>query len=138
MSSNVRLSPKSKHQNHAASLRQTIAFLDQEIAATQAAIDEHIDDHPGLRKQRDLLVSIPGIGETTAAKLLGEVLERQALQGRAPTRRFRRPRAPFARVRHEREEEGEALEGRRAAAQESVLLPGHLRAQTQPVDQSTG
>lgn len=65
----------------AASLRQHLTYLDQEIAATQAAIDEHIDSHPGLRQQRDLLVSIPGVGETTAAKLLGEVLDIKLYKG---------------------------------------------------------
>lgn len=59
----------------ATSLRQHLVYLDQEIASTQAAVTEHINNHPGLREQRDLLVSIPGIGETTAAKLLGEVLD---------------------------------------------------------------
>jgi transposase len=58
----------------AASLRQHLTYLDQEIASTQVAISEHIDQYPGLRQQRDLLVSIPGVGETTAAKLLGENL----------------------------------------------------------------
>lgn len=57
----------------AASLREHIVYLEQEIASTQGSIAEHINDHPELRQQRDLLVSIPGIGETTAAKLLGEV-----------------------------------------------------------------
>jgi hypothetical protein len=38
-------------------------------------IGQHIDQHPPLQEQRDLLVSIPGIGNTTAAKLLAEMLE---------------------------------------------------------------
>ncbi|HEY0101164.1 MAG TPA: transposase [Pyrinomonadaceae bacterium] len=35
----------------------------------------HLDSHPGLRGQRDLLLSIPGIGETTAPKLLAEIMD---------------------------------------------------------------
>jgi transposase len=36
-------------------------------------IRDHIDRHPGLKKQRELLDTIPGIGGTTAAALLAEV-----------------------------------------------------------------
>jgi transposase len=36
-------------------------------------IHTHIDNHPGLQEQRDLLLCIPGIGSTTAAKLLSEI-----------------------------------------------------------------
>ncbi|HEY0323911.1 MAG TPA: transposase [Pyrinomonadaceae bacterium] len=52
-----------------------LAFLDDEIARTEELIRSHIDAHPGLREQRDLLLSIPGIGDTTAAKLLGEIMD---------------------------------------------------------------
>jgi transposase len=57
------------------SLTEHIAFLDQEIKRTKALIRDHIDQHPTLREQRELLISIPGIGETTAAKLLAEILD---------------------------------------------------------------
>jgi transposase len=52
-----------------------LTFLDEEIARTESLIRTHIGNHPGLREQRDLLLSIPGIGSTTAAKLLGEILD---------------------------------------------------------------
>lgn len=57
------------------SLSEHIAFLDEEIKRTTALIRDHIDQHPTLREQRELLVSIPGIGQTTAAKLLAEMLD---------------------------------------------------------------
>lgn len=57
------------------SLAGHLAFLDEEIARTEALIRSHIDSHPGLRGQRELLISIPGIGATTAAKLLGEIMD---------------------------------------------------------------
>lgn len=57
------------------SLAEHLAYLDEEIARTEGLIRSSIDTHPGLRAQRDLLVSIPGIGETTAAKLLGEIMD---------------------------------------------------------------
>jgi transposase len=58
-----------------ASLSEHITFLDEEIKRTEALIRTHIDQHPQLREQRELLVSIPGIGNTTAAKLLAEMLD---------------------------------------------------------------
>lgn len=58
-----------------ASITATLAHLDAQIAALRAAIRTHFDDHPTLRADRDLLTSIPGIGDTTAAHILGELLE---------------------------------------------------------------
>ena len=57
------------------SLAGHLAYLDEEVARTEQLIRAHIDGHPGLRGQRDLLLSIPGVGETTAAKLLGEIMD---------------------------------------------------------------
>jgi transposase len=57
------------------SLAEHLAFLDREVARTEELIRSHIDSHPGLRGQRDLLLTIPGIGETTAAKLLAEIMD---------------------------------------------------------------
>jgi transposase len=57
------------------SLTEHIAYLSEEIKRTEALIHDHIDQHPTLRGQRELLVSIPGIGDTTAAKLLAEMLD---------------------------------------------------------------
>ena len=57
------------------SLTEHITFLDEEIKRTTDLIRQHIDQHPSLREQHELLVSIPGIGDTTAAKLLAEMLD---------------------------------------------------------------
>ncbi len=54
-------------------LHDHLAFLDQQIAQVHTQIAAHIDQHPELRRQRDLLVSIKGIGERTAALLLAEL-----------------------------------------------------------------
>ncbi|MHB0859058.1 MAG: IS110 family transposase [Anaerolineae bacterium] len=61
-----------------ANLTAHLAFLDAQIAQVVAAIRAHIDQHPDLKRQKDLLVSIPGIGPTTAALLLGEVRDLRA------------------------------------------------------------
>lgn len=55
------------------SLVKMISTLDAEIARLRQLIKEHIDQHPGLKRDRELLMSIPGIGELTAAWLLSEV-----------------------------------------------------------------
>jgi transposase len=55
------------------SIAALITHLDQQIAALESQIRSHIDRHPKLRQQRDLLESIPGIGAKTTASLLGEL-----------------------------------------------------------------
>ncbi|MGI8836993.1 MAG: IS110 family transposase [Pyrinomonadaceae bacterium] len=56
-----------------ASVEEMIAHLKEQIARTEKLIRDHIDKHAGLKQQRELLDSIPGIAETTAARLLAEV-----------------------------------------------------------------
>jgi transposase len=55
------------------SVEEHLAHLSEQIKRTEALIRDHIDNHPGLKRQRELLDSIPGIGEATAAALLAEV-----------------------------------------------------------------
>jgi transposase len=55
-----------------ASIQHVIDLLEDEMAVLRARIHDHFDQHPDLRTQRDLLTSIPGIGEATAAILLAE------------------------------------------------------------------
>jgi transposase len=56
-----------------ASLEAHLAYLDTAIQATEQQIRDHLDGHPRLKEARDLLLSIPGIGEKTVACLLGEL-----------------------------------------------------------------
>jgi transposase len=56
-----------------ASIEDVAAQLSAELDHLRALIKAHIDQHPGLRAQRDLLTSIPGIGDTTAATLIAEL-----------------------------------------------------------------
>ena len=55
------------------SIESVISHLDGEISRTQKLIREHINNHPPLRADRDLLLSIPGLGEATVARLLSEI-----------------------------------------------------------------
>ena len=55
------------------SLKALLAFLDDQIKQTNKAIQDHIGQHEELKRMQALLVTIPGIGKLTAAKLLGEI-----------------------------------------------------------------
>jgi transposase len=57
------------------SVEAHLAYLNQEIKRTEELIRHHINSHPGLRQQSQLLDSIPGIAETTAALLLSEITD---------------------------------------------------------------
>jgi transposase len=61
----------------ARSITTVIDTLTDQIAAVQQQIRDHFTQHPGLRSQRDLLTSIPGIGDTTAAVLLAELFDKR-------------------------------------------------------------
>jgi transposase len=56
------------------SLEEHIAYLSEQIKQTEVLIRQHINNHPDLKEQSELLDSIPGIGEATAALLLAEIV----------------------------------------------------------------
>ena len=56
------------------SIEESIAFYDQQIEKLEAQIQDHIHNKPeDLKEKHQLLTSIPGIGDKTAAILLGEL-----------------------------------------------------------------
>ena len=57
------------------SLEEHIKYLIEEIKQTELMIREHIGNHPDLKQKSNLLGSIPGIGATTAARLLAEITD---------------------------------------------------------------
>ena len=57
----------------ARSLDRHMRYLLEQIKQTEALIREHINNHPDLQRQSNLLDSIPGIGQATAALLLAEM-----------------------------------------------------------------
>lgn len=59
-----------------AMVRKHIAYLEAELLELEKLIHEHIDRHPGLKAQKDLLVSIPGVGDQTAALFLAELADK--------------------------------------------------------------
>ena len=65
-----------------ASIDALLANLDAQIAHVRQLIRDHISRHPDLRQQRELLTTIPGIGETTAATLIAELFDKPYLTAR--------------------------------------------------------
>lgn len=53
-----------------ASVQIHLDWLQQQITLLEKDIDEHIDRHPGLKRDAELMLSIPGIGDATVAKVL--------------------------------------------------------------------
>ena len=56
-----------------ASHKLSLQFLSQQIKALDEQIQNHINQHPDLKQDRDLLLSIDGIGPKTAALILAEL-----------------------------------------------------------------
>jgi transposase len=50
-----------------------LEYLTLQQKLIKQLIGNHFDQHPHLKQQRDLLTSIPGIGEQTASVLLAEI-----------------------------------------------------------------
>jgi transposase len=57
------------------SVEEHLSYLGDEIKRCEELIRDHINNHPGLKQQSQLLDSIPGIGEATAALLLSEITD---------------------------------------------------------------
>ena len=55
------------------SWEKVLQTLNERIVEVKRQINQHFDDHPTLKRRRELLDSIPGIGPETAARLLAEM-----------------------------------------------------------------
>lgn len=66
-----------------AQLQEQLDFLDEQLADLEQQIDDHLESHPALKREHELLDSIPGIGSITAAKLVAADLSRFAEAGSA-------------------------------------------------------
>lgn len=56
-------------------VKKMIKSFDKQIAEVKNQITDHLDQHPDLKKNKELLTSIPGIGAITAGILLSEINE---------------------------------------------------------------
>jgi transposase len=55
------------------SLVDSMTFLEKQLAKLQQEIDDHINKHPGLKADRDLLISIPAVGPQVSNHLLSVI-----------------------------------------------------------------
>jgi transposase len=55
------------------SIQESIAFLDRQAADLERQITEHIEGTPSLKADKELLTSIPGIGDIAAQQILAEL-----------------------------------------------------------------
>lgn len=87
------------------SLAALVGHLDEQTEQAKQQIQDWIDSHPDLKRQQELLASIPGVGELTAARLLSEV------QG---LRRFdsARQAAAYAGLTPQQRQSGSSIRGR--------------------------
>jgi transposase len=56
------------------SLKQSVDFFQHQIDEIKKLILKHLDQNPQLKADKDLLTSIPGIGDITAANILAELV----------------------------------------------------------------
>src|SRR6476469_3602205 len=57
----------------AAHVAEHVKWIDAQIDKLEKDIEDHIDRHPDLKHDADLIKSIPGIGATTVARILGHL-----------------------------------------------------------------
>jgi transposase len=57
------------------SVEEHLAYLNEQIKRTEELIRQHLKGHPTLKRQSELLDSIAGIAQTTAALLLSEIVD---------------------------------------------------------------
>lgn len=57
----------------AKSINKMIKALDKEILSLEKEIKDHVEQHPELKRQRELLVSIPGFADISAFELMSEI-----------------------------------------------------------------
>ncbi len=110
-------------------LAQRLRQIQTQIQAVDAAIEQQIQNHPLLRRRFNILISIPGIADTTAAALLVEMPElgtleaKQAasLAGLAPVTRQSGTWRGRARIR-----------GGRATLRQALYMPALVAARFNP------
>lgn len=125
--------PASAPASVVAMVTDHIRWLAQQIARIEAAIDDHIDGHPELKQDADLIRSIPGLGPKTVARLLAYL---------GDVRRFTSAKAlaAFIGVTPRQRLSGSSVKGRtvicrtgHAAARRSLYMAGIVAKKHNPV-----
>lgn len=115
-----------------------LVWLARQIAELQRRINDHIDGHPELKQDAELIASIPGVGEATVAQVLayaGDV--RRFANGKAL--------AAFIGVTPRQRQSGSSVRGRtmlsrtgHAALRKALYMPGLVALRYNPVMQVFG
>lgn len=122
----------------AASVRTHLEWLAQQIASLERDIDDHINRYPDLKRDAQLLRSIPGIGNTTVAKVLAYA---------GDVRRFANAKAlaAFIGVTPRQRLSGSSVKGRtimsrtgHAALRKAMYMPGLVARRHNPVLRNFG
>lgn len=66
---------RTEYKATAASVKEMVAFLDEQIKEIDGLLDDAISDDDDFQHKEKLLTSVPGVGERTARTLLGEMPE---------------------------------------------------------------
>lgn len=124
--------------NVVASLANHLDWLAEEIELLERDIDDHLDNHPDLRQDVELMTSIPGIGDKTAAKVLAYI---------GDVRRFASAKAlaAFVGVAPRIRQSGSSVRGRSSlgrsghgAARAALYMPGMVALKHNPALKAFG
>ena len=115
------------------SVQAHLDWLDRQIAELERNITDHIDRHPDLKRDAELLHSIPGLGDTTVAKVLAYA---------GDVRRFASAKAfaAFMGVTPRQRQSGHSVKGRtmmsrtgHADLRRALYMPGLVARRHNPV-----
>lgn len=121
-----------------ASVEAHLQWLQSNIDELQRQIDDHIDGHPRLSQDAELIGSIPGLGDITIAKFLAYI---------GDVRRFRNAKAlaAFIGVSPKIRESGSSVKGRsmlsrtgHAALRHALYMPGLVALRHNPAIRQFG
>tara|TARA_B100002019_G_scaffold181930_1_gene157040 strand:- start:195 stop:1196 length:1002 start_codon:yes stop_codon:yes gene_type:complete len=114
-------------------VEEHVTWLDNQIAKIQSDIDNHIDGHPELKQDAELMRSIPGVGPRASAQFLAYI---------GDVRRFNSAKAlaAFIGVTPRQKQSGTSINGRttisragHTAARKSLYMPGMVAKRHNPV-----
>lgn len=121
-----------------ASIHSHMQWLRENMKELERQITDHIDRHPGLRADVELITSIPGLGNTTAAKVLAYL---------GDVRRFKSAKAlaAFIGVTPRLKESGSSVRGRsmisrsgHATIRYSLYMPAMVALKHNPLIKAFG
>jgi len=114
-------------------VEEHVDWLNVQIDKIQSDIDDHIDGHPELKRDAELMQSIPGVGNRTSARFLAYI---------GDVRRFKSAKAlaAFVGVTPKQRQSGTSINGRtmisragHTAARKSLYMPGMVAKRHNPV-----